>query len=134
MPKRPAKQIDLGYHVREQFAPFHARKQRWACIVAHRRAGKSLACVMDLVDAALRCEKPDGRFAFISPTYTQAKDTCWQYLKRFTADVPGVEQRESDLMVIFPNGARVRLYGSENYDRLRGTYADGLVLDGGSAS
>lgn len=84
---------------------------------------------MDLVDAALRSDKPDARFAFISPTYTQAKDTCWMYLKRFTADIPGVEQRESDLMVLFPNGARVRLYGSENYDRLRGTYADGLVLD-----
>ena len=84
---------------------------------------------MDLIDAALRCKQPDGRFAFISPTYTQAKDTCWMYLKRFTADIPGVEQRESDLMVIFPNGSRVRLYGSENYDRLRGTYADGLVLD-----
>jgi len=129
MARRPTKQIDLGYHARPQFEPFHARKQRWACIVAHRRCGKTVACVMDLIDAALRCKKPQGRFAYMSPTYTQSKDTCWQYLKRFTADIPGVEQRESDLMVIFPNGARVRLYGVENYDRLRGTYIDGLVLD-----
>ena len=121
--------IKLGYEARPQFTAFHARKQRWACIVAHRRCGKTVACVMDLIDAALRCKKPEGRFAYMSPTYTQSKDTCWQYLKRFTADIPGVEQRESDLMVIFPNGARVRLYGVENYDRLRGTYIDGLVLD-----
>jgi len=126
---RPTRKIDLGYHARPQFAPFHARKQRWACIVAHRRAGKSVACVMDLIDAALRCKQPDGRFSFLSPTYTQAKDTVWQYLKRFTAEIPGVEQRESDLMVNFPNGARVRLYGAENYDRLRGTYSDGMILD-----
>lgn len=126
----PPSALDIGYVARPQFEPFHARRQRWACIVAHRRAGKSLACVMDLIDAALRCKQQDGRFAFISPTYTQAKDTCWMYLKRFTADIPDVEQRESDLMVIFHrNGARVRLYGSENYDRLRGTYADGIVLD-----
>jgi hypothetical protein len=105
------------------------RRQRWACIVAHRRCGKTVACVMDLIDAALRCKKRDGRFAYISPTYTQSKDTCWQYLKRFTSPIPGVEQRESDLMVVFPNGARVRLYGADNYDRLRGTYMDGLVLD-----
>lgn len=84
---------------------------------------------MDLIDAALRCTKPDGRFAYISPTYTQAKDVAHLYLKKYTADIPGVEQRESDLSVIFPNHARVRLYGSENYDRLRGIFLDGVVLD-----
>jgi hypothetical protein len=84
---------------------------------------------MDLVDDALRCLKQEGRFSYIAPTYAQAKDVAWQYLKRFTAQVPGVEQRESDLMVVLPNAARVRLYGGDNYDRLRGTYNDGLVLD-----
>jgi hypothetical protein len=128
VPTKPRK-VNLGYEAREQFTAFHARKQRWACIVAHRRAGKTVACVMDLIDAALRCKKVDGRFSYISPTYTQSKDTCWQYLKRFTADIPGVEQRESDLMVVFPNGSRVRLYGADNFDRLRGSYADALVVD-----
>ena len=84
---------------------------------------------MDLIDAALRCKKPDGRFSYVSPTYTQSKDTCWQYLKRFTNEIPGVEQRESDLMVVFPNRSRVRLFGADNYDRLRGSYNDGLVVD-----
>lgn len=84
---------------------------------------------MDLIDAALRCKKPDPRFAFVSPTYAQAKDSVWLYLKRFTANIPGTEQRESDLMVILPNGARVRLYGSDNYNRLRGIFLDGCVLD-----
>ena len=129
MKRQTTKQIDLGYHARPQFEAFHARRQRWACLVVHRRAGKTVACIMDLIDAALRCKKPDARFAYLAPTYAQAKDTAWTYLKRFTADIPGIEQRESDLMVIFPNGARVRLYGAETYDRLRGTYADGLVLD-----
>ncbi len=123
------KTIDLGYYARPQFEDFHARTQRWACLVVHRRAGKTVACVMDLIDAALRCKKPDGRFAYLAPTYAQAKDAAWTYLKRFTAEIPNVEQRESDLMVVFPNGSRVRLYGAENYDRLRGTYADGVVLD-----
>ena len=129
MPAKPASKIRLGYQARPQFAAFHARKQRWSCIVAHRRAGKTVACVMDLIDAALRCKKPDGRFSYVSPTYTQSKDTAWSYLKRFTTDIPGVEQRESDLMVLFPNGSRVRLYGADNFDRLRGTYADGMVID-----
>jgi len=121
--------INLGYSVREQFKAFHKRKQRWACIVAHRRAGKTVACLMDLIDAALRAKKPDSRFAYMAPTYAQAKDTSWSYLKRFTAAIPGVEQRESELMVKFPNDSRVRLYGAETFDRLRGTFHDGVILD-----
>jgi len=122
--------IDLGYRPRPWFVPFHARRQRWACIVAHRRAGKSVASVMDLVDAALRCERPAGRFAYMAPTYSQAKDIAWAYLKGFTAPIPGIDQRESDLSVILPhNGARIRLYGSDHFDRLRGGYLDGAVLD-----
>lgn len=123
------KRIDLGYRPRPQFVAFHRRKQRWACIVAHRRAGKSVACIMDLIDAALRCQKKDARFGYIAPTYTQAKDVVWNYLKQFTHVIPGIELRESDLSAIFPNGSRVRLYGSDNYDRLRGIYLDGVVLD-----
>lgn len=121
--------VELGYEARAPFAPFHMREQRWACLVAHRRAGKTVACVLDLIDAALTCTREDGRFAYLAPTYAQAKDVAWGYLKRFTAGIPGSEQRESDLSVILPNGARVRLYGAENYDRLRGIFLDGIVLD-----
>jgi hypothetical protein len=84
---------------------------------------------MDLVDAALRSKKQDARFTYLSPTYAQSKDNCWNYLKRFTYNVPGVEQRESDLMVVFPTGSRVRLYGADNFERLRGSFSDGIVLD-----
>lgn len=121
--------VDLGYEPREPFRRFHARKQRWACMVIHRRAGKTVACVMDLLDAALRTTKPDARFAYIAPTFTQAKDVAWLYLKRFTAPIAGVDQRESDLSIILPNKARIRLYGAETYDRMRGLYFDGVVLD-----
>ena len=121
--------LPLGYVPRKAFRKFHRRQERWACIVAHRRAGKSVACIMDLIDAAGRCEREEGRFAYVAPTYAQAKDVVWLYLKRFTASIPGIEQRESDLTVILPNKARVRLYGADNYDRLRGLYFDGIVLD-----
>ena len=125
--------IDLGYRARKQFYPFHMRKQRWACLVAHRRAGKTVACIMDLVDAALRCEKEDGRFAYVAPFYAQAKDVAWAYLKRYTGAIPGVEVNESELRVDIPTvsggRARVRLYGADNYERMRGLYFDGVVLD-----
>lgn len=121
--------IKLGYKPRPAFIPLHVRKERFGCIVAHRRAGKTVASIMDLIDAALRCKKPNGRFAYVGPYYNQAKDVVWAYVKRYTAGIPGVEINESELRVDLPNGARIRLYGADNYDRLRGIYLDGVVLD-----
>lgn len=122
--------IDLGYRARKAFEPLHKRKERFGCIVAHRRAGKTVASIMDLIDHALRCDKPNPRFAYVAPYYAQAKDVVWSYVKQYTANIPGVEINESELRVDMPhNGARVRLYGADNYDRLRGIYLDGLVLD-----
>jgi hypothetical protein len=121
--------VKIPYTPRGQFRQFHDRKQRWACIVAHRRAGKTVACINELIKAALTCQKPEPRFGYISPYWTQSKDVAWTYLKRFSAPIPGVETNESELRVDFPNGARVRLYGADNYDRLRGLYFDGVVLD-----
>lgn len=84
---------------------------------------------MDLIDHALRCTKKAPRFAYIAPFYVQAKDVAWGYIKQFSSNVPGVKFNESELYVEFPNEARIRLYGGENYDRLRGLYLDGIVLD-----
>lgn len=84
---------------------------------------------MDLIDAALRCKKQDARFGYVAPFYAQAKDIAWQYLKRYSLPIPGVTSNESELRVDFPNGARVRLYGGDNFDRMRGVYFDGIILD-----
>lgn len=121
--------ISLGYAARSQFVPFHKRKQRWSCLVAHRRAGKTVACVADLIDAALRSTKQSPRFAYVAPLFVQAKDVAWSYVKQFTAPIPGVQFNEAELRVDLPNGARIRLYGADNYDRLRGLYLDGVILD-----
>jgi phage terminase large subunit len=121
--------IDLGYRARGQFRRFHSRRQRWACLVAHRRAGKTVACIADLVDAALRCELQSPRFAYVAPYFVQAKDVAWGYLKRFAAPIPGVSFNEAELRVDFPGDRRIRLYGADNYDRMRGLYLDGCILD-----
>lgn len=121
--------VTIPYCPREQFRPFHARTERWGIMVAHRRAGKTVACINDLIRSAILCAKPEGRFAYAAPLYAQAKDVAWSYLKRFTAPIPGTQAHESELRVDLPNGARIRLYGLDNYERLRGNYFDGVVLD-----
>jgi hypothetical protein len=121
--------IVIPYKPRDAFKPFHSRKSRWALMVAHRRAGKTVATVNDLIKASLTCERQDGRFAYIAPQYNQAKDIAWHYVKRFSLPVPGVQFNESELRIDYPNGSRIRLYGADNPDRMRGLYFDGVVLD-----
>jgi phage terminase large subunit len=123
--------IDCGYRPRPQFEPFHKRTQRFACIVAHRRAGKTVACVNDLQDGALRCEKVRPRFAYLSPYFKQSKAVAWDYLRAAMAPLRsfGAEVNESELRVDYANGGQVRLYGADNADALRGIYLDGVVLD-----
>lgn len=98
-------------------------------MVAHRRAGKTVACVADLVTSALFTRRQDARYAYIAPQFNQAKDIAWLYVKRLTDDIPGVLYNEAELRASLPNGAQVRLYGADNPDRLRGLYLDGAILD-----
>src|SRR5262249_37574417 len=84
---------------------------------------------MDLIDAAIRCPKPNPRFAYVAPYFAQAKDVAWTYLTDFTRPIPGVVTNETDCFVALPGGRRIRLYGADNYKRLAGTYLDGVVLD-----
>src|SRR5215831_4911302 len=106
--------LSIGYTAREQFEAFHARKQRWALIVAHRRAGKTVACVMDLIDSAIRCKLQRPRFAYVAPLYRQAKQVAWDYLRQYARKVPGTLIYESELKVDFINGGQFRLYGADN--------------------
>lgn len=123
--------IDTGYRSRPQFVPFHKRTQRFACIVAHRRAGKTVACINDLQDGALRCQKVRPRFAYLSPYHKQSKAVAWDYLRAAMSPLRGMGStvHESELRVDYHNGGQVRLYGADNADALRGIYLDGVVLD-----
>lgn len=116
------------YRPRPYFLPYHERGKRWACIVAHRRAGKTVATVFDLLTCALATKKPNARYAYIAPYYSQAKAVAWDYLKRFSAPV-AAKISESELSIELHNGSRVRLFGADNPDSLRGIYLDGVVLD-----
>lgn len=124
-----AQVITIPYKPRGAFLPLHNRKQRWAVVVAHRRAGKTVACVNELIKAALSFKGGDGRFAYVAPFYRQAKSVAWDYVKRYSAVVPGVQINESELRIDYPNGSRLQLFGADNADALRGLFFDGLVAD-----
>ncbi len=121
--------IELAYEPRDYFRAFHARNQRWAILVAHRRAGKTVAAVNDLIEKSSYNTRQNPRYGYIAPLYNQAKQIAWQYLKDYAAPFrPKIS--ESGLFVELPhNGARITLYGADNPDAFRGLYFDGVVLD-----
>jgi phage terminase large subunit len=123
------RRIVIPYTPREHFKGFHARTHRWGCIVAHRRAGKTVACINELIKRAITDRKERGRYAYIAPFYGQAKQVAWEYLKYFAAPIMVEEPRESDLSVKLLNDATIRLYGADNPNTLRGLYFDGVIMD-----
>jgi hypothetical protein len=120
--------IKLKYRPRAVFEDFHVRKQRWAIVVAHRRCGKTVACINDIIIKASLENKPNGRYAYIAPYHSQAKSIAWDYLLRFSEPLYK-RHNQSELWVELINGARIRLFGADNPDALRGMYLDGVVLD-----
>lgn len=119
-----------NYTFRPQFADFHNRTQRFTVGVAHRRAGKTVACINELIRGAWTCPKERPRFAYIAPLLKQAKEVAWDYLVHYTRQLPGAEHWVSGPSVEFTlNGAKITLFGADNPDNMRGLYFDGVVLD-----
>lgn len=150
----PRTRIEIDYRPRQWARAFHASKLRWAALVLHRRAGKTTAVVNHHIRAAtsdawetarLRALLPDisephlqdllrvRLYGHILPQLKQAKLAAWDMLKYYASFVPGHKVNETDLAVDFPapqgHVRRVRLFGADNLDAIRGAAFAGLSLD-----
>ena len=121
--------IEIDYTPRLQAREFHDRTERFAVLVAHRRFGKTVAAVNDLIRDALTIDLPNVRVAYIAPYLSQSKAVAWDYALEYTRDIPQTKVNHSELRIDFPNGARFRLFGADNYNAMRGLYFDAVVLD-----
>ncbi|WFS62440.1 terminase family protein [Pseudodesulfovibrio thermohalotolerans] len=120
------------YVPREHQARIEAELGRFSVLVCHRRFGKTVLSVNRLIRAAKATLRPDWRGAYIAPLYRQAKTVVWDELKRYCGqgrDECTVKFNETELRADFENGARIRLFGANNPDSLRGMYLDGVVFD-----
>jgi hypothetical protein len=120
--------IILPYRPRKAFLPFHNRTHRWACLVAHRRAGKTVAAVNDMIRAAITYQGPYGLFGYVSPYRSQAKAIAWQYFKEFAQPIINAVN-EQELTVTLMNGSQIRLFGADNADAMRGLGFSGVYMD-----
>ena len=122
-------EIVIPYKPREHQLRVHELLdgKRFAVVVAHRRFGKTVAALNHLIREAVLNEKETPRYAYIAPTYGQAKRVAWDYLVKYTTPLGGTNNI-SELRVDFW-GRRIQLYGSDNPDSLRGQFFDGVIID-----
>lgn len=117
--------VQLYDYQMEALAALDSRK--YGVMICHRRWGKTVLAVSRLCrNAANGGETYRG--AYLAPTYRQAKDVAWDYILKI-ARAAGARINISELSVEFPNGARIRLYGAENPDSLRGLNLCDVVID-----
>ena len=122
-------EVTIPYAPRPQQLLVHdaLEANRFAVAVCHRRFGKTVAAINHLIRAAMLCGKESPRYAYVAPTYSQAKRVAFDYLLKFTEPLTPTANI-SELRVDF-YGRRISLYGADNPDSLRGIYLDGVVLD-----
>ena len=62
-------QVKIPYKPRPIQAEMHTHLKRWNVLVMHRRFGKTVWAVNELIKKALTCELPRPRVAFVAPTF-----------------------------------------------------------------
>ena len=126
--------IDLGYSPRPFQQMLHNKLKRFNVIVAHRRFGKTVFSIMELIHRVIECGHKNPQVAYLAPTYAQAKRVAWAYVLDFTSKIPGATANKQELTIYIPRPDRgdvckIMLLGGDNPDSLRGIYLDFAVLD-----
>jgi phage terminase large subunit len=122
--------VELAYVPRMQQNELHLKMRRFNVVLCHRRFGKTVMAINELINQAVRCTRKMPRFAYIAPNYGQAKRVAWDYFKEFTKHIPGAQWNESELRVDFlHNQARIICLSAENPMALKGIYLDWVILD-----
>lgn len=72
---------------------------------------------------------PESKYAYICPTYKQAKAVAWDIFKKYSQDIPNIKYNENELTIIYPNKSKIVLLGSDNTQSLRGIGLWGVAMD-----
>ena len=124
-----ASTVVIPYSPRPLQQVIHDQLKRWSVVVCHRRFGKTVFAINHLLRDCLTSSKERPRYAYLAPTYKQAKTIAWDYLQHYSRPIPGITINQSELRIDYPNGGRIQLFGCDTPDALRGIYLDGCILD-----
>ena len=101
-------------------------KSRFKVLVCGRRWGKTVLSLMYLLKDAFH---QGERRWFITPTYRQGKMIVFPILRQMFSGFVGAKLNESDMSVIFDNGAELAVKGADNEHNLRGVELTKCVMD-----
>ncbi len=137
--------IHTGFIPRKLQQYLHEQLRRFNVLVCHRRFGKTVFAINELIHQGMKNKNHKPQYAYIAPTYKQAKMIAWEFLKDFTSKLGSfVEVNKSELSVTIHRpeekdkfGSIIKerdfikfiLLGADNPDTLRGLYLDGCILD-----
>ena len=99
---------------------------RFKVIVAGRRWGKTVLSLMYLLKDVFQ---PNERRWFITPTYRQGKMIVFPVLRQMFAGFDNAKLNESEMSVVFDNGAELAVKGADNEHNLRGVELTKAVMD-----
>lgn len=122
----------IPYNPRPLQKKLHHDLARFSVLVAHRRFGKTVFCVNEIIQAAVTANYRAPRCAYIAPLYRQAKTVAWDMLKHYSQDMQKAgwaKFNEAELRVDYGNGGRAQLFGADSPDHLRGVGLDKAVMD-----
>ena len=104
--------VTIPYKPRPLQRAIHERLKRFNLLVIHRRAGKTVLPINQLIKWVMTCPHDRPRGAYIAPLYRQAKSIAWDYLQHYCRPIPGAEFNQAELRVDLPGGARIQLFGA----------------------
>jgi phage terminase large subunit len=126
------RRVSIPYAPRPQQALFHELAARFNVGVCHRRMGKTVMAVNEIIKRLIQCPHKNPQAFYIAPTYAQAKRVAFDYFKEYAGVLPDFKVNEAELRIEFTvssGRARIYLAGGDAVDSLRGIYADFAVLD-----
>ena len=115
--------------LREHQRALYDHRRRFNVWVCHRRFGKTVLALYQLIADAYANTKPRPRYGYLAPLYRQGKVIAWDLLKHLTRQLPGTKINEAELRVDLTGDRRIQIFGADNPDALRGLYLDGAVFD-----
>jgi len=128
---------ELVFGLHDKQLEVYNHSARFKVVAAGRQSGKttlagSYLTIGSLADVSWGGVPLDSTFetAYIYPTFEAAKKNVWPRLKRIIAPIESSCQvYENTGLIVFPNGRRMRLFGADNPDSLRGFTWSRVVLD-----
>lgn len=127
-------EISTGYTPRTHQKWLHGKLKRFNVLVFHRRFGKSVFAINEMIDRALRNTKSYPVYGYFAPTFSLVEEIAWVYFQEYCKDIPGVKFNQQKLRITidrpeYGDFITIQLKSTDKPDSVIGKYYDGAVLD-----